>query len=267
MRGLPTLLRLATSRAATRTMATGGSAVDTLIFDVDDTLYPVSSGFSKHRNGPIVAKFMVDELGFESEAEALKLRDEVFRATHSTLKGLTLASQEGRLPKSFEEPMLGEYWAAHCDFDAYLPRNNEFRDQLGELRELGYKLVVFSNAPRKYARRCLDSLGLREFFRDEFIFGVEDVMPACKPEAAAFQKVLEAVGADAASSIMFEDSLKNIRACRALGMRCVFIEEEVGGEAALLGDAAEKGDADLYEAKIRRIADLKEAAPWLWEKS
>ena len=75
MRGLPTLLRLATSRAATRTMATGGSAVDTLIFDVDDTLYPVSSGFSKHRNGPIVAKFMVDELGFETEAEALALRD------------------------------------------------------------------------------------------------------------------------------------------------------------------------------------------------
>ena len=125
MRGLPTLLRLATSRAVTRTMATGGSAVDTLIFDVDDTLYPVSSGFSKHRNGPIVARFMVDELGFESEAEALALRDEVFRATHSTLKGLTLASREGRLPKPFAEPMLGEYWAAHCDFDAYLPRNND----------------------------------------------------------------------------------------------------------------------------------------------
>ena len=265
MRGIPTLLRLATSRSAlTRTMAT--NAVDTLIFDVDDTLYPVSSGFSKHRNGPIVAKFMVDELGFETEAEALALRDEVFRATHSTLKGLTLASQEGRLPKKFEEPMLGEYWAAHCDFDAYLPRNNEFRDQLGELRELGYKLVVFSNAPRKYARRCLDSLGLREFFRDEFIFGVEDVMPACKPEAAAFRTVLDAVGSDAESSIMFEDSLKNIRACRALGMRCVFVEEEVGGEAALLGDAALSGDADLYEAKIRRIADLKKAAPWLWEK-
>ena len=166
MRGLPTLLRLATSRAATRTMATGGSAVDTLIFDVDDTLYPVSSGFSKHRNGPIVAKFMVDELGFETEAEALALRDEVFRATHSTLKGLTLASQEGRLPNPFEEPMLGEYWAAHCEFDAYLPRNDAFREQLAELRELGYKLVVFSNAPRKYARRCLASLGLREFFRD-----------------------------------------------------------------------------------------------------
>ena len=65
---------------------------------------------------------------------------------------------------------------------------------------------------------------------------------------------------------MFDDSLKNIRACRALGMRCVFVEEEVGGEAALLGDAALSGDADLYEAKIRRIADLKEAAPWLWEK-
>ena len=108
MRSLPTLLRLATRRSAlTRAMAT--TSVDTLIFDVDDALYPVSSGFSKHRNGPIVARFMVDELGCESEAEALKLRDEVFRATHSTLKGLTLASREGRLPKPFAEPMLGKY--------------------------------------------------------------------------------------------------------------------------------------------------------------
>jgi len=92
-------------------------------------------------------------------------------------------------------------------------------------------------------------------------------MPACKPEAAAFRTVLDAVGADAASSVMLEDSLKNIRACRALGMRCVFVEEEVGGEAALLGDAARAGDADLYEAKVRRIADLKGAAPWLWERN
>ena len=162
-----------------------------------------------------MAKFMVDELGFESEAEALALRDEVFRATHSTLKGLTLASQEGRLPKPFAEPMLGEYWAAHCDFDAYLPRNNEFREQLAKLRDLGYKLVVFSNAPRKYARRCLDSLGPARVLRDDFIFGVEDVMPACKPEAAAFRTVLDAVGASPTSSIMFEDSLKNIARARA----------------------------------------------------
>lgn len=281
MRSLPTILRLATSRSAitsrsaltrtatrrcalTRTMAT--KAVDTLIFDVDDTLYPVSSGFSKHRNGPIVAKFMVDELGFETEKEALALRDEVFRETHSTLKGLTLASARGNMPKPFEEHMLGDYWAAHCEFDAFLPRNEEFRSQLAELKQLGYKLVVFSNAPRKYARRCLDSLGLRDLFRDDFIFGVEDVMPACKPEKEAFQTVLDAVGADAESSVMFEDSLKNIRACRALGMRCVFVEEEVGGEAALLGDSAAAGDADLYDAKIRRIADLKGAAPWLWER-
>ena len=109
--------------------------------------------------------------------------------------------------------------------------------------------MVFSNAPRKYARRCLDSLGLREFFLDDFIFGVGDAMPACKPEAAAFRTVLDAVGASPCSSIMFEDSLSNIRACCALGMRCVFIEEEVGGEAALLGDAAKKGDAHCTKQK------------------
>ena len=117
---LPTLLRLATSRSAlTRTMAT--TSVDTLIFDVDDTLYPVSSGFSKHRNGPIVARFMVDELGFETEAEALALRDEVFSGHTLDAQGADpLASQEGRLPEALRAAharrVLG---GANCEFDAY----------------------------------------------------------------------------------------------------------------------------------------------------
>jgi len=43
--------------------------------------------------------------------------------------------------------------------------------------------------PRKYCLRCLDHLGVREFFPDVNVFCVDDVVPACKPEAAAFQKV------------------------------------------------------------------------------
>lgn len=38
------------------------SAVTTLIFDVDDTLYDVSLGFTEHRNGEIVQQYMVDHL-------------------------------------------------------------------------------------------------------------------------------------------------------------------------------------------------------------
>ena len=91
-------------------------------------------------------------------------------------------------------------------------------------------------------------------------------MPACKPEAAAFQTVLDAVGASPHSSIMFEDSLKEHKGMprAALGMR---VYRGGGGRGGAARGRGAAGDAEsAYEAKIRRIADLKGAAPWLWEK-
>ena len=93
-------------------------------------------------------------------------------------------------------------------------------------------------------------------------------MPHCKPEPEAFQKVLDSVGAAAETSVMFEDSMKNVRACKALGMRTVFIDEGcAGGEAGLLGDARTGEDAAAIDATVARIADIKAGAPWLWERN
>ena len=38
--------------------------ITTLIFDVDDTLYDVGTGFTAHRNGDAVQKYMVEHLKF-----------------------------------------------------------------------------------------------------------------------------------------------------------------------------------------------------------
>jgi putative hydrolase of the HAD superfamily len=86
----------------------------------------------------------------------------------------------------------------------YLSPEPALIEALGELRELGLKLVIFTNGPRRYALEVLKALRLREFFDDSRVFAVEDVLPACKPEAVAFQKVLDAVGSTAARSVMFE---------------------------------------------------------------
>mmetsp|Transcript_27441 Transcript_27441/g.82370 ORF Transcript_27441/g.82370 Transcript_27441/m.82370 type:complete len:273 (-) Transcript_27441:21-839(-) len=262
-------LRALRLSAAARAMS-APPPLDTLIFDIDDTLYPVSSGFSDHRNGPVVAKFMTAELGFASEAEALELRDAQFREHHSTLKGLKVASDEGRLPKPFDLYSLGRYWAEHCDYAGHLAPNPALRAQLEELRALGYALVVFTNAPRAYGLRCLETLGVRDVFDDSKIFAVEDVMPACKPEAAAFEQVIKGAGAASpASCVMFEDSMKNVRACKALGMTTVFVDEArgaPGGEAALLGDARTAADDGAVDATVRVIADMKEKCPWLWAR-
>jgi len=254
------------------------NTIDTVIFDVDDTLYPASSGFSAHRNGPVAGRFMVERLGFATMREALDVRNEYFRKYHSTLKGLAVATREGRLPKPFVESELGDYWADHCDFESFLTPNATFAADLRAL--LGrtsasnrLKLVVFTNAPRKYGLECLRALGLDESLF-ECIVGVEDVMPHCKPEPEAFETVLRMCGSSPERCVMVEDSMKNVRACKALGMRTVLVDERLGtttlddatggSEATLLGDVA-KVDDPAVDVAVPSVTHLRAALPGLWD--
>jgi len=245
-------------------------AVTTLIFDIDDTLYDVGTGFTAHRNGDAVFSFMVSKLGFASMAEAQVVRDEFFAKHHSTVKGLTVAESEGRLPAGahFEAEMLAEWWAEGLDFSGYLRPDEE---TIASLRRCPLKLVAFTNGPRRYAARVLDTLGLRELFPDGRFFGVEDVMPACKPEPEAFAKVLEAVGSTAAESVMVEDSMKNIRACKSMGMRTVLVKGRGGhhqtqSEATKPGDAPDAADPAV-DAVVAEVAELEKVLPQLWKSS
>merc|ERR1719336_3300970 len=138
---------------------------------------------------------MMEKLGFTDREAAMAIRHEYFQRYHSSMKALRVASDEGKLPLPFREEDFAPWFGERCDFGRFLRPNPAFAECLRTLRdEAGLKLVVFTNAPRSYCFRCLDTLGVREFFPDEYIFGVQDVLPACKPEAAAFETVLKAVG-------------------------------------------------------------------------
>eukprot|EP00929_Paragymnodinium_shiwhaense_P060464 TRINITY_DN30194_c0_g1_i3.p1 TRINITY_DN30194_c0_g1~~TRINITY_DN30194_c0_g1_i3.p1 ORF type:complete len:223 (-),score=58.50 TRINITY_DN30194_c0_g1_i3:134-802(-) len=212
---------------------------------------------------------MVEKLGFATALEAKALRDEYFQKYHSTMKGLTVATEEGRLPKPFNKDELGLYWAEHCDFEKYVKPNPGLADDLKTLIDAGINVVAFSNSPRAYAMRVLESLGVRAHFKDELVFAVEDVLPACKPQPEAFQQVLNAVGSSPGRALMVEDSMKNIRACKSLGMWTVLIDEacdgKLGGEAALLGDIPDRDDPAV-DVAISNINQLRSALPGLWEK-
>eukprot|EP00930_Biecheleria_cincta_P059970 TRINITY_DN45686_c0_g1_i1.p1 TRINITY_DN45686_c0_g1~~TRINITY_DN45686_c0_g1_i1.p1 ORF type:complete len:263 (-),score=50.74 TRINITY_DN45686_c0_g1_i1:60-848(-) len=245
------------------------AAIDTVLFDVDDTLYPASSGFSDHRNGEVICQFMVDELGFDSFASAKALRDEYFQRYHSTMKGLNVAMQEGRLPKQFQQEKLARYWADHCDFAKYVPVDHAQLKHLQSLQqEADLKLAVFTNSPKAYAIKCLKSLGLCKIFSDEMVFGVEDVLPDCKPQRKAFQKVLDALGSVPERTVMFEDSMKNIQACKTLGIHTVLVNEGLAGssgEAELLNDTPRPGDPSV-DAVLKDLKTLRSDLPGLWQK-
>jgi putative hydrolase of the HAD superfamily len=257
---------------------TSSTPITTLVFDVDDTLYDVSTGFTASRNGPAVYQFMVDYLNFPNEAAARIVRDEYFARYHATAKALQVAESEGRFPPPdpnkphqnktprFDVQDLSEYWASHLDYELL---GGVKTDLLRDLLECKLKMVAFSNAPRKYAVRVLKELGLWEtVFTEERIFAVDDVLPYCKPEKEAFEILLNRIGVTASECVMIEDSMKNIRCAKQLGMRTALItgtrsEQSDAAEATKSGDAPQQNDPAV-DIAMEKIEELRTKLPGLW---
>jgi len=259
--------------------------IRTLIFDIDDTLYTVESGFTVFRNGDFIHQYMVDHMGFSDVATAKSFRDIWFRKYHSTLKGFIKAGEAQMLPplpdgsaRSFDAAALAAHYPSACDAVEGIKCLQKCIDPklgkaLAELRANGMQLVIFTNAVRKYGMRVLQTLGLLRYFKPAEIFGVDDIEPHCKPEAAAFQEVLRRVGAKAETSVMFEDSMKNIRACKALGMRTVLlVGNDPAGAEAKEAYASKGGDAPnisdpAVDVVLSTCGTMAEVMPYLWDKT
>lgn len=251
--------------------------ITTIIFDVDDTLYDVGTGFTTHRTTDVVASFMVDKLHFKSKEEAQKLRDEYFKKYHSTAKGLTAAEAEGRLPplpdgvtlppgrtKLFDPVDLDEYWSNNLDFSMLGgpdPDCVETFQLMSSNPNWNLNLVAFSNGTRKYVCRALKEIGLDSFFPDENLFSVSDVLPHCKPDNGSFDLVLKKVGATAEECVMVEDSMKNVRAAKALGMRTILVAGRgKSKKSGAMGDSVGHSAAEVERMKAGDAPDESDPA-------
>lgn len=153
----------------------------------------------------------------------------------------------------FDTQDMALWWAEKLDFSMLGGPYGDLARALGSCR---LDLVAFSNGPRKYVLRVLKELGLDDVFPCHKVFAVDDVLPACKPEKEAFEKVLDSIGVKNPSEcIMVEDSMKNIRAAKELGMRTVFI-------SGLNGDPIV--DDPAVDLQIETVIELRSALPGLW---
>lgn len=243
--------------------------ISTIIFDVDDTLYDIGTGFTAQRNGECVQRYMVERLGFKTLEEAKTLRDEYFERYHATGKALTIAQAEGRLPADapkFDVQDLSAWWAENVEYKLLGGVNTKLQK---DLKEIQLNVVAFSNGPRIYVKRVLQELGLWESFGEDKLFAVDDVLPHCKPEREAFEKVFETLGVKPGECIMVEDSMKNIRKAKELGMKTVLVTglptgNKTAGELTKPGDAPNESDAAV-DAVIEQASQLRDVLPGLWE--
>jgi putative hydrolase of the HAD superfamily len=188
------------------------------IFDLDNTLYPVSANLFAMVDARI-GEYVRTLLNCTPE-EAHRIQKGYFHAHGTTLSGL--------MAEHDVDPH--DYLDFVHDVDmAVLTRNEALVEALARLP--GRKLV-FTNGHAPYAARVLDRLGLGESFEAIHDIHATDYRP--KPDPLAYQGLCDAFAIDPAQSLFVEDMARNLRPAKAIGMTTVWIDngsEQAPGEA------------------------------------
>jgi putative hydrolase of the HAD superfamily len=187
------------------------SHVRAWVFDLDHTLYPPERALFSQietRMTEYVARTMNVDL-----PEANRLRDHYWDLYGTTLAGLMAERQIE--PDPFLE-------AVHdIDFSVLAPD-----PQLAQaITALPGRKIVYTNGTEPYARNVLDALGMTGMF--DAVYGVEHANYRPKPEQSAFEAVFALDGLPPEQGAMFEDSIRNLTAPHALGMRTVHVAPRV----------------------------------------
>lgn len=181
--------------------------VETWLFDLDNTLYPTTSGFM----GEIERRMTdyVQRLTGLPRDEAYKLQK-----TYLAKYGLTLS---GLIQHHGVDP--AEY---HAMFDD-LPLESlaESPELIAAIERLPGRRLIFTNANDVHAERVLARLGLAHLFDDVFHIALAAYAP--KPSRAAFEAIDAAHGIDPAVTAFFEDSERNLEPAAELGMTTVLV--------------------------------------------
>ncbi|XP_002533744.2 uncharacterized protein LOC8287876 [Ricinus communis] len=244
---------------------------DTLLFDVDDTLYPLSTGFSKEVTKNI-QEYMVQKLGMQ-ENKVAALNQVLYRNYGTSMAGLKAIGYD------FDNDDYHSFVHWRLPYEKLKP--DHFLRSL--LLSLPVRRVIFSNADEIHVAKTLSKLGLEDCFesivcfetinpnhktstcndQSEVKFGSEmlenfeigSVLPktpiVCKPFENAFEQAFKLANINPQRTVFFDDSIRNIQTGKRMGLKTV-----------LVGSSNRVSGADHV---LESIHNLKEALPELWE--
>lgn len=182
-------------------------AVDTWVFDLDNTLYSADHDLWPQIDARMKA-YISGVLGIAPD-DAFRLQKDYYRRYGTSLRGLMI-----------EHRMDPDAFLAHVhDIDlsglAPTPRLGAAIDALP-----GRK-IVYTNGSAQHARNVLEKLGISERFS-----AVHDIVAAefhPKPTEAAYRQFLATHGVEPGRAAMFEDLARNLEVPHRLGMATVLV--------------------------------------------
>ncbi|XP_059311038.1 uncharacterized protein C24B11.05 [Lycium ferocissimum] len=225
-----------------------------LLFDMDDTLYPLSSGVNLacRKN---IEEYMLHQLNIE-ETEVPKMCLELYKEYGTTMAGLKELGYE------FDNDKFHEFVHGRLPYEVLKPD-----PLLGNLLlSMPQRKIIFTNGDKAHAIRVLSRLGLGDCF--EGIICFETLNPPsedtdddeaasrrrilCKPSVKAMEAAIRIANLDPNKTIFFDDSPRNIASGKQAGLHTVIV-----GTSALVAGA---------DHALRSIHNIKEALPQIWEK-
>jgi putative hydrolase of the HAD superfamily len=178
------------------------------IFDLDNCLYPASSGLFElidQRMGAYIERLLgVDPV------EAKRVQKTHFHEHGTTLAGLMREHQVD--PHEFLEDV----------HDISLDRINRDERLARNLGRLPGRKILFTNADEPYARRVLEALGVSEHFAELHDIHAAELRP--KPAEHGYRLLLDRFGIDPGRAAMVEDMAQNLKPAKMLGMTTVWVD-------------------------------------------
>ncbi|KAH6802840.1 Haloacid dehalogenase-like hydrolase superfamily protein [Perilla frutescens var. frutescens] len=268
-----------------------GPKYDCLLFDLDDTLYPLSTGLAASvlKN---IQDYMVEKLGIE-ESKIPDLCNLLYKNYGTTMAGLRAIGYDF------------DYDEYHSFVHGRLPYENLKPDPVlrSLLASLPIRKVIFTNADKVHAIKALNRLGLEDCFEGIICFetlnpthkstasddeddaeflgstrsssapngssGIFDIIGhfvqpdadksglpktpiVCKPSESAIEMALGIANINTPHrTLFFEDSVRNIQSGKRVGL-----------DTVLVGKSQRVKGADYA---LESIHNLREAIPELWE--
>jgi putative hydrolase of the HAD superfamily len=211
------------------------SRYQTVLLDLDDTVYPASSGLWE-AIGDRINRFMIEVVGIEPE-RAPGLRQEYFERYGTSLNGLRL--HHGIDPFAYLR------FVHDLPLDAYIGPDPLLRRML---ESIAVRPVIFTNSDSAHARRVLTVLGVNDLI-DEIV-DIVSLEWVNKPRPEAYARALALCRQpDPRAGLVIDDQVRNLLPASELGMGTV-----------LVGAADRRNGIDHA---IPRAADLLRALPEL----
>ncbi len=185
-------------------------AVETWVFDLDNTLYPVTerllADIDRH-----IGVFVAGFLGVDP-TEARRIQKHYFREYGLTLRGLMV--EHGLDPARYFDHM------DRTDLADVAPAP----DLAATLRRLPGRRIVYTNSSARHAELVLGRLGMEGVFEAVVDITACDYVP--KPAIEPMREMCRRLGFEAGRAAMVDDIVRNLVPAASLGMATVWLHTD-----------------------------------------